>query len=181
MLALLPACRPDRQDNLQRHVKSEHSDRKLFCAICEKKFGTKKSLANHGKTKLHANNVIKKQRQTCKNCHASFLEWSDFEDHEAQCDTYVPYSCQQCKVSFDIKNEYDQHMLKTHNIFSCEVCGQTFDRSDKLLDHKKSLGHIKKANIRDTKPAKKHRKNAATRFQISKSRTTDNEFNRIEN
>ena len=83
----------------------------------------------------------------CGACGANFVLRSSLLDHEAKVhrvsmrQTQEPKRCRQCKIEFDVKYYYYQHMKQNHELYGCEMCDDLF-KSEALLND-----HLKKCSV----------------------------------
>lgn len=100
------------------------------CAICEKKFKSKKSLQRH--VKVHGDISFE-----CGECPKSFYDKNELKRHMNK-HLGVRYHCSVCQKMFETKLGCSRHE-KTHNknfSYYCETCGKGFMYISDLKDHR---------------------------------------------
>uniref|UniRef100_A0A2A4IYH7 Protein krueppel n=1 Tax=Heliothis virescens TaxID=7102 RepID=A0A2A4IYH7_HELVI len=115
----------------------------LTCTVCNKTFGTKRTLINH--MWIHSR---KQKEYICETCGKSFYLKGDLARHMIQHSDARPHQCELCKKTFKSPLRLRLHSA-THNQerpFSCDQCGKRF-RSKKLLKnhsvvHTDSFPHV---------------------------------------
>ena len=160
----------DKTTELEQHMQVTHNT--FACDICSKSFPSLAAMEEH-------KGEHNKQTFYCHLCKKICPNKDDLVNH---LETHH-MACSKCGKTFTRKEYMLRHVDECHadQTFPCEICNKTFVRKDVLQVHKKSREHIERANEKDTRPSKKHRKYMATHKTISRSKTTDNEFKRREN
>ena len=102
--------------NLNIHIKSVHSDKKLKCDLCDLEFNRSYSLKRHMKTHAKStqgnNQEVSKRPKNCK------------------------YICMQCLGLFTTNKNLNRHVAAAHgeSKLNCDECGYTTTRSDNKKD-----------------------------------------------
>ena len=160
----------DTKNEHDQHMQKSHN---IFsCDICTKSFPSLLALDKHKKDH-------KKLIFMCPTCKKKCYTKDELLQHK---ETHT-MPCPKCGKSFTRKMDRERHIDECHTeqTFPCGICDKTFVRYDVLQVHKMSSEHIARANEKDTSASKRHRKRDATYKINSRSKTTDSEFQRVEN
>ncbi|CAG9809618.1 unnamed protein product [Chironomus riparius] len=122
--------------SMRIHLNRFHTpDKKYFCEICPKHYGTKQLLKIHKKTH--------KKRFECTICNKMFSHKNHFKYHK-KCVHENPrnFECEICGLKFNEKRFLLKHQV-IHNknrikLFKCQRCECAFDNNYNLKKHQKA-------------------------------------------
>ena len=120
-----------RQNNLTRHIASEHDKRTYPCKQCDKVFKHSASL------KLHVRAKHEKITYSCEQCDKKFTRRSTLQLHVHEKHEKITYDCEQCDKKFTRRSTLQLHRNAKHpgSVYPCADCEQTFTRPHDLQKH----------------------------------------------
>ncbi|CAH1791513.1 unnamed protein product, partial [Owenia fusiformis] len=143
------------QCNLEAHIVNIHKGGNIaqkipqICPTCGKVYQSKKSLASHvlmvhedGKVRFKQNQAAKPPG-VCLTCGKMFSTLKSLRIHEKNHSTIRPHVCQQCGVSYAVKDQLNRHMSSHEKPFECDTCGAKFSRRYNLKQHEKVHSGVK--------------------------------------
>lgn len=117
----------------ENHNMSAHGH--FTCMICLSTFTSRNNMKRH--IRLHTG----VKPYVCHKCPESFSRNDDFKRHLLRHTFQKPFRCTICQSGFTDRGQVRAHMMKEHNcavFHSCPHCGECFDDSKKMHDHKKT-------------------------------------------
>ncbi|XP_053691150.1 zinc finger protein 490-like [Sabethes cyaneus] len=131
------------QADLDTHFVVEHSESiggQLVCSVCNKRFGSKKTLRQH--CRIHQDRNLRRFR--CQYCSKAFNYSHHLKIHETIHTMEKPFSCSSCDKRFACKDRLRNHEVQHTDLFKyhCSVtaCLSSF-RSKKSLKMHTILKH----------------------------------------
>ncbi|XP_055701661.1 zinc finger protein 91-like [Phlebotomus papatasi] len=109
-------------EDLKKHVVEHYTKKEFECAICGKKYVSKRNLKVHITTR-HARNADKEI--LCTQCGKVFLGKSSLTLHQRTHTDNLPFECSVCSRKFKIKYYLTAHMkihLEYRKTFPCKYC-----------------------------------------------------------
>ena len=125
------------KSNLQRHIKSIHEGKSVFCQLCSKQlqFSTKGSLLTH------INSVHKGHKLSCPQCEYKATQKGNLQTHIKSVHDGEKFPCPQCEYKATYKVSLQIHVKSVHEgqKFPCTNCGSAFTDKGNLQRHIKSV------------------------------------------
>ena len=125
------------QKDLNRHMKSVHTDPSFFCEQCNKFYKSKKQFQEH--VRSHQDGYVK-PTYPCQMCSKKFSTKYVLATHikSAHLGMKKSFLCPTCGRSFTQKNSYRQHANVHAGIrpYVCDICGKSFTYEKSLKEHK---------------------------------------------
>ncbi|KAL0124434.1 hypothetical protein PUN28_006340 [Cardiocondyla obscurior] len=123
------------EDGLKRHsirIHSEHGPR-FVCEHCGRNYKLKFDLTHHIK-KTHLLEL-----QICRFCGKKVkdVKHHEWRHRKRNGEIKYEYSCHLCRKKFQYRSRLDHHLILHKKGFKCNDCGQEFNGTSKLMNHKR--------------------------------------------
>ncbi|XP_044729353.1 zinc finger protein 354B-like, partial [Chrysoperla carnea] len=155
-------------ENLNEHIKNEHSDEKFICKHCLQTFKNEKMFKSHLRhthyilqcnlcpnkfksylqLQSHLSSVHYKGALWCPPCSKAFTQKYDFILHQRRHLGIRPFQCKYCDkkfVTITLCKEHERKHTK-ETTFLCKYCGKSYVRISDLRNHEKTV-HTKEGPI----------------------------------
>ena len=135
--------------NLLEHNARKHSEPKLNCFVCDKRFALLYKLKAH--VRWHFNGVSHK----CRQCSAEFTSYAMYFIHKSE-HKGIKFECTKCDKKFQDGHHWMVHMNSHNHKYKaalCPVCGKRFRDTDKM-NHHFEIHHSKEKTIACTSCSK---------------------------
>ena len=108
---------------------------KYQCEICNKKYTTKGNLATHKKS-VHVPKIgkIEEPGHLREFRGDSMGYWRKYSYTEIVHDGITFYQCNYCNKEYEDKGRYRSHMYKCSYVYTCSVCGKTYNHKEAGLN-----------------------------------------------
>jgi len=98
------------------------------CEMCLAKFTTKRSYQRHYKV------IHELKMQECDECGKQFKAWGKIDKHKQSVHQKIKYSCSQCEYKAASVAQIRKHTKKVH-WFHCENCKVSYDNKSEFQNH----------------------------------------------
>ena len=137
--------------NLLRHNARKHSETKLPCFVCDKRFAFLKLLKDH--VRWHFNGI----KYKCRQCSAGFSSSAEYVIHKSEHKGITKFDCTVCNKEFPdiyrLKIHMNAHKFEKKTAL-CPACGKGFSDQSEMRNHFE-IHHTKDKNFTCTSCSKK--------------------------